>query len=60
MPDEKEEVSLSNLCGGAIRVQGGAVHLALFEADGTRWQIAAVAAIAAWLKPKFPKVPVIS
>lgn len=43
------------------RVAGSAVNLALFEGDGGRWQLAAVAAIAAWLKPKFGnKVPVIS
>jgi uncharacterized membrane protein YadS len=37
MDQEKDQVSISNLCGGA-----------------------AVAAIAAWLKPKFGDVPVIS
>ena len=42
------------------RVAGSAVNLALFEGDGGRWQLAAVAAIAAWLEPKLPKVPVIS
>lgn len=43
------------------RVAGSAVNLALFEGDGGRWQLAAVAAIAAWLKPKFgDKLPVIS
>jgi hypothetical protein len=42
------------------RVQGATVNLALFEGDGGRWQLAAVDAIAKWLEPKIPKVPVIS
>ena len=42
------------------RTQGGAVQLALFEADGGRWQLAATAAIKAWLQPKFGDVRVIS
>lgn len=36
------------------------IELALFEADGGRWQLDAVAAIADWLKPAFGKVPVVS
>ncbi|SRR5260370_442113 len=42
------------------RVDGGTAKLALFEGDGGRWKINAVAAIKAWLKPKFGEVPVIS
>lgn len=42
------------------RVNQGMVHLALFEGDGGRWKIDAVAAIKAWLEPKFAEVPVIS
>jgi hypothetical protein len=39
---------------------GGAIELALFEADGGRWQLAAVDAIVAWLKPQFKDVAIIS
>lgn len=35
-------------------------QLALFEADGGRWRLAAVAAIVEWLKGKFDDVPIIS
>lgn len=42
------------------RVKDGASHLALFEGDGGRWKLGAVAAIKAWLGPKFDGVPVIS
>ena len=42
------------------RVNQGSAHLALFEGDGGRWKLAAVAAIKAWLQPNFGKVPVIS
>lgn len=42
------------------RVNGNSVHLALFEGDGGRWKLGAVAAIKAWLAPKFGKVAVIS
>ena len=42
------------------RVGDGGVNLALFEGDGGRWKLAAVAAIKAWLQPKFGDVPVIS
>jgi len=42
------------------RVNDGQVHLALFEGDGGRWKLGAVAALKAWLEPKFGDVPVIS
>lgn len=42
------------------RVQNGGAHLALFEGDGGRWKLAAVAAIKAWLEPKFSTVSIIS
>lgn len=43
------------------RVGGESVNLALFEADGGRWHLSAVAAIAEWLNEKIAgKVPVIS
>ncbi|MBZ5700291.1 MAG: hypothetical protein LAN84_00430 [Acidobacteriia bacterium] len=42
------------------RVANGQVNLALFEGDGGRWKLAAVAAIKEWLKPEFGDVPVIS
>jgi hypothetical protein len=42
------------------RIGNGGVQLALFEGDGGRWKLAAVAAIKAWLQPKFGTVPVIS
>jgi hypothetical protein len=42
------------------RVGSGSVNLALFEGDGGRWKLGAVAAIKAWLQPKFGDVPVIS
>jgi hypothetical protein len=42
------------------RKTSGGIELALLEADGGRWQLDAVAAIADWLKPAFGKVPVIS
>ena len=42
------------------RVGNESVQLALFEGDGGRWKLGAVAAIKAWLQPKFGDVPVIS
>jgi hypothetical protein len=42
------------------RIGGESVQLALFEGDGGRWKLGAVAAIKAWLQPKFGAVPVIS
>jgi len=36
------------------------IELALYEADGGRWQLAAVDAIVAWLKPHFEGVQIIS
>lgn len=43
------------------RVGGDSVNLALFEADGGRWHLAAIAAISEWLHTKIDgKVPVIS
>lgn len=42
------------------RIGGESVQLALFEGDGGRWKLGAVAAIKAWLSPKFGDVPVIS
>lgn len=42
------------------RVGQDSVQLALFEGDGGRWKLGAVAAIKAWLQPKFGDVPVIS
>jgi len=42
-----------------VRVQGEAVQLALFEGDGGRWRIAAVAAIKAWLSGKVGTIPII-
>lgn len=42
------------------RIGGESVQLALFEGDGGRWKLGAVAAIKAWLQPKFGDVPVIS
>lgn len=42
------------------RVQNNSPHLALFEGDGGRWKLGAVASIKAWLAPKFGDVPVIS
>lgn len=43
-----------------VREQNGSIQLALFEADGGRWKLDAVSAIAKWLKEHFKKVPVIS
>ena len=42
------------------RVANGAVNLALFEGDGGRWRLAAVAAIKAWLATQITKSPIIS
>jgi hypothetical protein len=42
------------------RVANGSVALALFEGDGGRWKLGAVASIKEWLQPKFGDVPVIS
>lgn len=42
------------------RSQNGAVHLALFEGDGGRWRLAAVAAIKAWLAQQITASPIIS
>lgn len=41
------------------RIAGGSVGLALFEGDGGRWKLSAIAAIKSWLQPKFD-IPVIS
>lgn len=43
-----------------VREQSGQIHLALFEADGGRWKLDAVASLSAWLKAHFTGVPVIS
>lgn len=43
-----------------VREQNGSIHLALFEADGGKWKLNAVAALAKWLKEHFKEVPVIS
>jgi hypothetical protein len=40
--------------------KSGGIELSLFEADGGRWQLAAVDAIVAWLKPQFKDVAIIS
>lgn len=42
------------------RIGGESVQLALFEGDGGRWKLGAVAAIKAWLEAQDTKVPVIS
>jgi hypothetical protein len=42
------------------RINNGSVVLALFEGDGGRWKLDAIAAIKKWLQPKFGDVPVIS
>lgn len=42
------------------RINGTAPVLALYEADGGRWKVAAAAAIKAWLETENTKVPVIS
>lgn len=42
------------------RVNNGAVQLALFEGDGGRWRLAAVAAIKAWLTSQVSPSPIIS
>lgn len=42
------------------RSQGEVITLAIYEGDGGRWQLDAVAAIAKWLAAELPKVPVIS
>lgn len=42
------------------RVGGDSVNLALFEADGGRWHLSAIAAIAAWLAGKFGTSPIVS
>src|SRR6202790_4205939 len=45
----------------ARKADRGGVELALFEADGGRWQLGAVAEIATWLSGKFEgDVPIIS
>lgn len=43
-----------------VREQNGSIHLALFEADGGRWRLDAVALIAKWLKGKFGIAAIIS
>ncbi len=50
------------LSGFVFRAQqgGGGVQLALFENDGGRWRLSAVAAIKAWLAVKLPHLPIIS
>jgi hypothetical protein len=42
------------------RIQGENVHLALFEGDGGRWRLGAVAAIKAWLSAQITGIPIIS
>jgi hypothetical protein len=43
------------------RIGGDSVNLALFEADGGRWHLSAIAAISEWLNEKIAgKVPVLS
>jgi hypothetical protein len=42
------------------RLQNGAVQLALFEGDGGRWRIGAVAAISDWLGENTTSSPIIS
>jgi hypothetical protein len=42
------------------RVQNGIVQLAIFEGDGGRWRLAAVAAIKAWLANQISASPIIS
>src|SRR5579871_71149 len=42
-----------------VRIQGEEVNLALFEGDGGRWRLAAVAAIKAWLSGKVGTIPII-
>jgi hypothetical protein len=42
------------------RVQNSVVNLALFEGDGGRWRLAAVAAIKAWLASRITASPIIS
>jgi hypothetical protein len=42
------------------RIQNGAAHLALFEGDGGRWKLGAVAAIKDWLEMTVGDVKVIS
>ncbi len=42
------------------RVQGDAITLALFEGDGGRWRLTAVAAIKAWLSSQITGSPIIS
>jgi hypothetical protein len=42
------------------RVQGEAIQLALFEGDGGRWRLTAVAAIKAWLAVQITASPIIS
>jgi hypothetical protein len=42
------------------RIQDGNAHLAIFEADGGRWHLFAVRAIAEWLTGKLGDVPIIS
>jgi hypothetical protein len=43
-----------------VRESNGSIHLALFEADGGRWRLDAVAGIAKWLKGKFGTAPIIT
>lgn len=42
------------------RVQNEQPSLALFEADGGRWRLDAVAEISRWLKDKAAKIPIVS
>lgn len=42
------------------KISEGDVLLALFDGDGGRWKLGAVAGIKGWLQPKFGDVPVIS
>lgn len=42
------------------RVQGDAVQLALFEGDGGRWKISAIAAIKIWLEDKMAALSIVA
>lgn len=42
-----------------VRIQGEEVNLALFEGDGGRWRLSAVASIKAWLSSKVGTIPII-
>ena len=42
------------------RIQDGAAHLAIFEADGGRWHLYAAGAIVEWLDDKLGAIPIVS